>query len=96
MTEATGEFLVRAAAGGGSDVVHPVDQPVSEHPAAAVQEESSKPFLRPVGVRDIGEVEAPEWKAQSAPMNRSVAAGIGPENPADDLKAPAYTRKYMD
>jgi hypothetical protein len=29
-------------------------------------------------------------------VSRSVASGIGPENPGDDLNAPAYTRKYMD
>jgi hypothetical protein len=62
----------------------------------AVREEAAKPFLRPVGTRSIGEVEVPDWPGRSAPVNRSVAAGIGPDHPADDLKAPAYTRKYMD
>ena len=29
-------------------------------------------------------------------VNRSEAAGLGPDNPGDDRKAPAYIRKYMD
>jgi hypothetical protein len=70
---------------------------VESQPAAAeVVEEAAQQFLRPVGTRDIGEVESPGWPAKPAPMNRSVASGLGPDNPADDLQAPAYTRKYMD
>ena len=64
--------------------------------AAAVPEEAAKPFLRSVGTQSIDEVERPDWSAKSAAVNRSVAAGIGPDNPRDDLMAPAYTRKYMD
>ncbi len=95
-------FLVRAAAGGGSDEVLPFEPPVVSEPEANVSaghEEGSQPFLRSVGTRSIGEVDSPEWPGhpeRSAPLNRSIAAGIGPDNPADDLKAPAYTRKYMD
>jgi len=99
VAESSDGFLARAAVGGGPDVVQsadPVTTPESDHPAAAIQEESTQPFLRSVGTRNIGEVEAPEWQARPAPLNRSVASGIGPDNPSDDLKAPAYTRKYMD
>jgi len=98
VAEAPGEFLTRAAAGGGADVVSSVSRPSHQPEAvsASLAEESSQSFLRPVGIRDIGEVEAPEWPTRPAPMNRSTASGIGPDNPADDLKAPAYTRKYMD
>jgi hypothetical protein len=97
--ESSGGFLVRAAAGGGSDVdlsSDPVPVAEKDHPSAAVTEETTQPFLRPVGTRSIGEVETPAWPARPAPVNRSVAAGIGPDNPKDDLMAPAYTRKYMD
>jgi hypothetical protein len=97
--ESSEGFLVRAAAGGGSDVDLPSDPvPVAEsdHPSAAVTEETTQSFLRPVGTRNIGEVETPAWPARPIPVNRSIAAGIGPDNPKDDLTAPAYTRKYMD
>ena len=99
---AAGEFLVRAAAGGGPDEVRPFEPPVASEPeinASAGPEEAPQPFLRPVGTRSIGEVDSPEWPGhpeRSAPVNRSIAAGISPDNPADDLQAPAYTRKYMD
>jgi len=53
-------------------------------------------FLARVGVRPLGEVEVPAVQAAPAPVTRSVASGIGPENPGDDISAPAYTRKYMD
>ncbi len=108
VAEAPREFLAQAAAAGGADVIRFAEAPDevsgplnthpagSEVPAAALGGESPQPFLRPVGTRDIGEVEAPAWPAENTPVNRSVAAGIGPDNPADDLKAPAYTRKYMD
>jgi cell division protein FtsZ len=97
--ESSEGFLVRAAAGGGPDVdlsSHTVPMAESDHPSAAVTEETTQPFLRPVGTRNIGEVETPAWPAKPAAVNRSVAAGIGPDNPKDDLTAPAYTRKYMD
>jgi len=100
--ETTEGFLVRAAAGGGSDEVlphEPAVEPETEIRMSAELKEVSQPFLRPVGTRSIGEVDSPEWPGRSersAPVNRSVAAGIGPDNPTDDLKAPAYTRKYMD
>ncbi|MEN8006928.1 MAG: cell division protein FtsZ [Candidatus Krumholzibacteriota bacterium] len=102
VSEAAEGFLVRAAAGGGADEVRRLEPPAAPEPevtASAGGEEAAQPFLRPVGTRSIGEVDAPEWPAQPAqpaPVNRSVAAGLGPDNPADDLKAPAYTRKYMD
>jgi len=85
VAESSGRFLSRAAASGGED-----------HVAAAVPEEAAKPFLRPVGTQSINEVETPAWPVRPAPVNRSIAAGIGPDNPRDDLTAPAYTRKYMD
>jgi len=84
-------FLTRAAAGGGPDVDLPPARPAAEMTRA-----EENPFLRPVGTRSIGEVEVPEAPVSPAPVSRSVAAGIGPENPGDDLNAPAYTRKYMD
>jgi hypothetical protein len=101
VAEAPQEFLARAAAGGGADVIRPADPAApavtgAEHPAAGLAAEPSQPFLRPVGTRDIGEVESPAWPAKPASLNRSVASGLGPDNPADDLQAPAYTRKYMD
>jgi cell division protein FtsZ len=100
VSESSKGFLARAAAGGGQDVVSPVEpaaQGASDFSAATVKEEAAQPFLRSVGTRNIEQVEAPEWPAQSTtPMNRSVASGIGPDNPQDDLMAPAYTRKYMD
>ena len=99
VAESSEGFLARAAAGGGSDVVLPADPTVAaepDHPAAAVMGEAPQTFLRSVGTRSIGEVETPDWPARPAPVNRSVAAGIGPDNPKDDLMAPAYTRKYMD
>ena len=80
-------------------MVLPADPTVaaeSDHPAAAVMEAPSQPFLRSVGVRSIGEVETPDRSVLATPVNRSIAAGIGPDNPKDDLMAPAYTRKYMD
>ncbi len=91
VAESPGVFLARAAAGGGADVVMP-----SEPASAAVPEEPVQSFLRPVGTQSIGEVERPAWPARPSAVNRSVAAGIGPDNPKDDLMAPAYTRKYMD
>ncbi len=74
-------FLQRAAAGGGSDV--------EKAPATGK-------FLTRVGVRPLGEVEVPAGQAVPNPVTRSVASGIGPERPGDDISAPAYTRKYMD
>jgi cell division protein FtsZ len=92
-------FLSRAAAGGGPDVVASADASAREaaraRPGSAHADQPvHQPFLRPVGTRNIGEVEVPE--APAPMVTRSVAAGIGPENPGDDLNAPAYTRKYMD
>jgi hypothetical protein len=97
--EPTEGFLARAAAGGGGDVIQPA-QPAAPATAAyteePVPEEKAQPFLRQVGTRNIEQVDTPEWPAPRASVNRSVAAGIGPDNPKDDLMAPAYTRKYMD
>ncbi len=53
-------------------------------------------FLTRVGFRPLGEVEVPAAQPAPPPVTRSVASGIGPENPGDDINAPAYTRKYMD
>jgi cell division protein FtsZ len=97
--EAAGGLLARAAAAGGAEVTFPGDPAapsVSAGPVPAAGEENDQPFLRPVGTRHIGEVEAPEWPAQQPAASRSAAAGIGPHNSQDDLMAPAYTRKYMD
>ncbi len=104
VAEAAEGFLARAASSGGADVIQPAEKvdrpaaesPTAESPAAAMGEESTQPFLRPVGTRNIGDVEAPEWPAQQPAVNRSAASGIGPNNSQDDLMAPAYTRKYMD
>jgi len=99
VAEAAEGFLARAASSGGADVIQSAEKaegPVTESPEAAKGEESAQPFLRPVGTRNIGDVEAPEWPAQQPAVNRSVASGIGPNNSQDDLMAPAYTRKYMD
>jgi len=74
-------FLQRAAAGGGPDV--------EAAPAAGK-------FLTRVGVRPLGEVEVPAVRPSPPLVTRSVASGIGPESPSDDISAPAYTRKYMD
>jgi len=76
-------FLAREAASGGADVV-------SEEPPVA------SPFLRPVGTKSIGEVEVPEDNHGPVRVNRSEASGLGPDNPGDDRKTPAYIRKYMD
>ena len=75
-------FLTREAVGGGAD---------QESQAEAVN-----PFLRPVGTRNIGEVEVPDSTDVPAPVSRSVSAGLGPDNPADNRSTPAYIRKYMD
>jgi len=82
-TEADEGFLKRfAAAGGGAD--------------ADVTVTPSSKFLTRVGVRPLGEVEVPAVQPAPLPVTRSVASGIGPEVPGDDISAPAYTRKYMD
>ncbi len=84
-TKADEGFLKRfAAAGGGPDV------------AATAEPAPAKQFLRRVGVRPLGEVEVPAVQPAPPPVTRSVASGIGPDTPGDDLSAPAYTRKYMD
>ncbi len=63
----------------------------------AVAEPAAGPFLTHVGVRPLGEIEVPTVAASApTPVTRSVAAGLGPVHPDDDLSAPAYTRKYMD
>ena len=79
-----------------SALMDDLTEAMGDQASAAVQDESAQPFLRPVGTQNIGEVEIPDWPVRPAPVNRSVAAGIGPVNPKDDLMAPAYTRKYMD
>ena len=91
-------------AGGEGGARRAVDVEISPPRVAAIENPDmdvvhTNPFLRPVGTRSIGEVEVPEAPpapAGPAPVSRSAAAGIGPENPGDDLNAPAYTRKYMD
>nr|MEE4269864.1 cell division protein FtsZ [Candidatus Krumholzibacteria bacterium] len=81
-------FLFAQAAAAGA--VEPRDVPTS----------TADRFLRPVGTRSIGEVEIPEagtgLREETPRVNRSEAAGLGPDNPGDDRKAPAYIRKYMD
>lgn len=76
-------FLRRAATAGGSPL---------EQGAAA----TAGRFLTRVGVRPLGEVEVPPVQSAPPPVTRSVASGIAPETPGDDISAPAYTRKYMD
>jgi cell division protein FtsZ len=76
------EFLTREATGGGQDIVRPAT--------------TADNFLSPVGRRNIGEVEVPERSGGPVHLGRSEAAGLGPDNPADDRKTPAYIRKYMD
>jgi len=46
-------------------------------------------FLTRVGVRPLGEVEVPASVPSAQPVTRSVASGIGPESPGDDISAPA-------
>ena len=53
-------------------------------------------FLRPVGRRNIGEVEVPETERGPVPISRSTASGLGPDKPGEDRATPAYIRKYMD
>ena len=53
-------------------------------------------FLQPVGRRSIGEVEVPDLKAKEENAGKPAAVGWRPQQPTDDLNAPAYTRKYMD
>ncbi len=76
-------FLKRAASAGGPAV----DVPRSE---------ANSRFLRPVGRRNIGEVEVPETEKGPVPISRSTASGLGPEKPGEDRSTPAYIRKYMD
>jgi len=102
-------FLVREAAAGGEDVVHPAakifqeaestsTEYMSPEEALPAQEEkkTAELFLRPVGTRNIGEVEVPDAPPAEARVSRSVASGLGPDNPGDDRNTPAYIRKYMD
>ncbi len=102
-------FLVREAAAGGEDVVHPAAKifretgPSStgyaspeEAPVAQEEKKTAELFLRPVGTRNIGEVEVPDAPPAEARVSRSVASGLGPDNPGDDRNTPAYIRKYMD
>ncbi len=81
-------FLFAQAAAAGAAEPHDVPASTAER------------FLRPVGTRSIGEVEIPEagtgLREETPRVNRSEAAGLGPDNPGDDRKAPAYIRKYMD
>ena len=76
-------FLKRMAASGGG-------------PDTDATPSSGSKFLTRVAVRPLGEVEVPTAQPAPPPVTRSVASGIGPENPGDDISAPAYTRKYMD
>jgi cell division protein FtsZ len=99
VAEASESFLARAASAGGAYQIIPAEpavRPATEIPAAALVEQVAQPFLRPVGTRNIGDVDTPEWPARQPAVNRSAASGIGPNNSRDDLMAPAYTRKYMD
>ncbi len=76
-------FLQRAASAGGK--VSTVDSSVA-----------NTRFLRPVGRRNIGEVEVPETDKGPVPISRSTASGLGPDKPGEDRATPAYIRKYMD
>jgi len=93
-------FLTRAACAGGADrIAETFDQPNPEPPEVDPVTDDPAPasrFLRPVGKRNIGEVEVPEAVAGPATLHRSVAAGLRPDSPGNDLSPPAYTRKYMD
>ena len=99
---AGGEDIIRPAIE-FSTVSEP--EPADSYPARETSPEpapepSSAPttgtFLRPVGTRNIGEVEVPEGNEGPVRVGRSEAAGLGPDNPGDDRKTPAYIRKYMD
>ncbi len=65
-------------------------------PAPESTTDTASQFLRPVGIRNIAEVEVPDTEEVPPPVNRSASAGLGPVNPADDRNTPAYIRKYMD
>ncbi len=67
-----------------------------EPDSSSVSSESNQRFLRPAGRRPIGEVEVPERQLDTPPLDRSTAAGLGPDHLGSDLNTPAYTRKYMD
>lgn len=64
--------------------------------ASAAAADPISRYLRPVGKRNIGEVEVPEAEPAPTPISRSTAAGLGPEKPGEDRNTPAYIRKYMD
>ncbi len=76
-------FLQRAASAGGGTL--DVDSSAA-----------NTRFLRPVGRRNIGEVEVPETDRGPVPISRSTASGLGPDKPGEDRATPAYIRKYMD
>jgi hypothetical protein len=81
--EAEPPFLAQEAAAGGT-------------PSTVREPTTAEAFLRPVGMRNIGEVEVPETQEDLPRVSRSEASGLGPDNPGDDRNAPAYIRKYMD
>ncbi len=68
----------------------------SEPTQESHQTEGNARFLRPAGRRNIGEVEVPATPEGPVPVSRSVASGLGPEKPGEDLSVAAYIRKYMD
>ena len=105
------DFLTRVAVDGGADreatesfLGTSRSVPLrgdDETPAAAAAAPSTERsitdrFLRRVGRRNIGEVEVPDGAGGPVQPSRSVASGLQPGDPNDDLTAPAYTRKYMD
>lgn len=98
--EAEPGFLRREATAGGADIVRPVTDAVDQESprvdVETVEAADTGRFLRPVGRRNIGEVEVPDGIGEPVPTTRSVASGLRPDDPGDDLNAPAYTRKYMD
>jgi cell division protein FtsZ len=99
VSEPSESFLSRAAAARGAEVIRPAEtgEPgLADNSAATAKEETSQPFLKPLGTQIIEPSDTPEWSGRQTSLNRSMASGIGPENPGDDLMAPAYTRKYMD
>jgi cell division protein FtsZ len=75
-------FLAREAAAGGGETTRPVS--------------TSDIYLKPAGTKSIGEVEVPEATGGPVRVSRGEASGLGPDNPGDDRKTPAYFRKYMD
>jgi len=80
------------AAGGGEDLL----ARAAREGADPERANSSQPFLRRVGTRNIGEVEVPAPREEDSAQGRLPAAGLRPQTPGEDLNTPAYSRKYMD